>query len=153
MAGVVWAASSMLSCHPLHALQAGSTSADADAQWQALAAVVLAWSADPAALTGDAGRRQPRLSVSSGTTTPTPRRQSTAGTMPAPDGDGGAAWEQLLRSEHHQRHGSRFAWAAAPQRAALQDAAAAAAAAAGAKRDEVWRALQALHSGASAAVG
>ncbi|PSC69420.1 anaphase-promoting complex subunit 1 isoform X2 isoform B [Micractinium conductrix] len=126
----------------------GSTSGDADEQWQALAAVVLAWAADPAALCqpqGAAPRPLPRISgASSGTTTTTATaapQQHSASTPPLQAGP--AAWQQLLRSDHHLRHASRFAWAQqAPARAA--EPAPAAAAASG--RDEVWRALQALHS-------
>lgn len=136
----------------------GSSSGDSDAQWQALAGVVLAWAADPAWLSAqrDDAPRLPRPSgASSGgtttttTATATPQRQHSTSMAPAPAGP--AAWQQLLRSDHHRRQVARFAWAA-PARLAAQDQtqqqqqekAAAAAGASG--RDEVWRALQALHS-------
>ncbi|KAL4443950.1 hypothetical protein ABPG75_011687 [Micractinium tetrahymenae] len=127
----------------------GSTSGDAEEQWQALAQVVLAWAADPAALRlpQEAAPRPhlPRPSgASSGTTattTATPQRQLSATTAAPPSGP--AAWQQLLGSEHHRRHGGRFAWAA-QARAPSQEQVAAAAAAGG--RQEALLALQALHA-------
>jgi anaphase-promoting complex subunit 1 len=131
--------------------EGGASSADAEAQWQALARVVLAWAADPSSLSL-AEDRPPQLHLprpsgaSSGTTatTTTPQRQLSTANASVPTGQ--AAWQQLLRSDHHRRHGSRFAWAPAAQPAQEEGHMPATAAAVGAGRDEAWRALQALHS-------
>lgn len=130
----------------------GSSSGDAEAQWQALARVVLAWAAEPGTLVRDEPlpppTHLPRPSgASSGTTTTatTPQRQLSTSTLTAAAAKGPEAWEQLLQSLHHARHGSRFAWAPKLQ---AQQAAAVQGSPAASGRDEVWRALQALHSGA-----
>ena len=117
-----------------------SCSAAADEQWAELSNVLVTWAADPARL-HETAPQVPRPSGSSGTaTTPGVRVQrtvSTGATLPS-----STAWEQLLASEQHQQLAQRFGWAAAaplpPDTPSLSQVAA---------RDEVWRTLQAMHSG------
>ncbi|KAI3425098.1 hypothetical protein D9Q98_008476 [Chlorella vulgaris] len=117
----------------------GSCSGDADKEWRALAHVLLAWAANPSSLShpAEAGRH-PRLPRPSG---------ASSGTSTLPSVAGAAAWDQLLQSEHHRRHCVRFAWASQAQQGEEQAAAQQASpAGAGRAQDDVWRALQALHS-------
>lgn len=130
----------------------------AEQQWQALSQVVLRWAADPASLAGGpdgppnlSGRTSSGAGATNGTTTGT-----TPVATPLRDADGGSAaaeeaWQRLLRSDYHRAEQARrrFAWAPPPRPPASQpDADGGAHVGMGpATRDEVFRALQALHSG------
>eukprot|EP00887_Chlorella_sp_A99_P005912 scaffold29.g5912.t1 len=156
------------------AAEGGGATGDADQQWQALAGVLLAWACDPAALATarQAGPHLPGLSGRTSSGVGRAAMPSSTGTPPAShlDGSSGAGaepdsshsaaseqdWERLLRSDYHRAEQGRrrYAWAPAALSPGPQQDADAGAARAGqwgstaaAGRDEVFRALQALHSG------